>query len=61
VNKYRVDYVAHGVEQSETTVKAVDIAQAIVNVNLWFGWYYKGIPNVEILGIQLVYESEEYK
>lgn len=59
MNKYHIDYIAHGVEQSSTTVKAVDIIQAIVNANLWFGWYYKGIPKVEILGIYKMSESEE--
>lgn len=58
MNKYHIDYIAHGVEQSETTVKAVDIIQAIVNANLWFGYQYKGVPNVEILGIYKMEESD---
>lgn len=57
MNKYKIDYDAHGVEQSSTTVKAIDIVQAIVNANLWFGYHYKGIPNVEILSIYLMDES----
>ena len=59
MNKYYVDYIAHGVEQSGTTVKADNIALALVNAELWLRHQYKGIPHIEIIRIALMYDEEE--